>query len=278
MNASPTLSILKTASEASFSSAGNQIHYTITVTNTGAVTLTNISVTDPLTNLTSNIANMAPGNNRTFSTIYTVVAGDISAGQVVNTATASYTFGSNNYTETARHTVPAILTGNEITISKSASSASFSYVSEVITYTIRVTNSGNVTLTNILVSDPLTGLYQTISSLAPGADRTFTPTYSITQNDINRGYVNNTAIANYNFGGNPYSESASVQITASLNPGLNLSKSASLTSYSSVGQTLTYTIILSNTGNVTLTSILVTDPLTGLSRSVSSLTPGHPIR
>ena len=87
VNASPTLSILKTASEASFSSAGNQIHYTITVTNTGAVTLTNISVTDPLTNLTSNIANLAPGNNRIFSTIYTVVAGDISAGQVVNTAT-----------------------------------------------------------------------------------------------------------------------------------------------------------------------------------------------
>ena len=100
----------------------------------------------------------------------------------------------------------------DITITKTADVSSYSSVGTVIHYTVVVSNTGNVTLTNIIVNDPLTGLNQTIASLAPGASRTFNPTYTITQNDINRGYLNNTARANYNFGGTPYSESASVQI------------------------------------------------------------------
>ncbi|MBI3751864.1 MAG: DUF11 domain-containing protein, partial [Chloroflexi bacterium] len=43
----PSLSITKTATESSYSAVGDVIHYTITATNTGNVTLASVTVTDP---------------------------------------------------------------------------------------------------------------------------------------------------------------------------------------------------------------------------------------
>ena len=70
-----------------------------------------------------------------------------------------------------------------LTITKVATEASYSAAGDIIHYSITVTNSGNVTLTDIVVTDPLTGFNQTIQNLAPGADRSFNTTYSVTQND-----------------------------------------------------------------------------------------------
>ena len=268
------LTISKSATETNYSVPGDQIHYTITVANTGSVTLTDITVTDLLTGLNRTITTLAPGSNRTFNETYSVVAADITAGQVVNTATASYTFGGNNYNENASHTVTAILTGNALTISKSAAESSFSALGDIIHYTVTVTNTGSATLTNISVTDPLTGLNQTITSLAPGANRTFNTTYTIVQNDLNAGEVNNTATASYTFGGNNYNEAASHTVSANLGPGLSIAKSVSESNYSAVGDILNYTIIITNTGNVTLTNIAVSDPLTGLNQTVATLAPG----
>ena len=76
-----------------------------------------------------------------------------------------------SYTETDNETVfgdqsPAL------TIAKNALQSSYAAVGDIIRYDIIVTNTGNVTLTNILVTDPLTGFSQTIASLAPGTSRT----------------------------------------------------------------------------------------------------------
>ena len=59
----------------------------------------------------------------------------------------------------------------DITITKVATETSYSAIGDIIHYTIAVTNTGNVILTDIVVTDPLTGLNQTIPTLAPGADR-----------------------------------------------------------------------------------------------------------
>ncbi|MBK6285216.1 MAG: hypothetical protein IPF54_23525 [Draconibacterium sp.] len=56
-------------------------------------------------------------------------------------------------------------------------------------------NTGNVTITGIAVTDPLTGLNTAIASLAPGTKQTFTQTYQITQANLNSGSVTNTATA-----------------------------------------------------------------------------------
>lgn len=82
-----------------------------------------------------------------------------------------------------------------IDIIKTANVATYSNVGEVVTYTIIVSNTGNTDILDILVSDPMIGLNTIISSLSPGASRTFTEQYTITQSDIQAGSVVNVATA-----------------------------------------------------------------------------------
>ncbi len=68
---------------------------------------------------------------------------------------------------------------------------------DVIHYTFTVTNTGNVTLTNIMVTDPkVTVVGGPIPSLGPGDSDsvTFTATYVLTATDVAEGEVLNTAI------------------------------------------------------------------------------------
>ena len=66
----------------------------------------------------------------------------------------------------------------------------------VITYSYRVTNTGNVTLTSVGVTDPMPGLSAIncngVTSLAPGASVTCTATYTTTQADVDAGSITNT--------------------------------------------------------------------------------------
>jgi gliding motility-associated-like protein/uncharacterized repeat protein (TIGR01451 family) len=81
-----------------------------------------------------------------------------------------------------------------VTITKSAEPQTYSFEGQEITYTITVTNNGNATLTDVVVTDPLTGLNFTIETILPGETLTFTETYIITYNDLFEGSVENTAI------------------------------------------------------------------------------------
>jgi uncharacterized repeat protein (TIGR01451 family) len=73
--------------------------------------------------------------------------------------------------------------------------SSYSAVGDVLNYTVVVTNTGNTTLSNVVVVDPLTGLNQTIASLAPTASQSFSTSYTIVQSDLDNGSVGNTASA-----------------------------------------------------------------------------------
>lgn len=71
---------------------------------------------------------------------------------------------------------------------------------DMIDYTFEITNSGEVELTNVAVTDPLITSVacpggNPIPSMAPGAMVTCTGSYAITQDDIDNGVVNNTADA-----------------------------------------------------------------------------------
>ena len=200
-----SLTISKSALETGFSRVGNVIHYTIIVTNRGNVTLTDIEVSDPLTDLDETIASLAPGASSTFNTTHTIVQNDLNTGHVDNTATASYNYRGTLYTQTARVRVPANQ-GPDLSITKRVAESGYTAVGNILHYRIVVTNTGNVTLSNILVTDPLTRLTQSILSLAPGDNLPINTTYTITQNDLNTGHVDNTATAAYNFGGRLYND------------------------------------------------------------------------
>ena len=59
--------------------AGDVLHYTVTVTNTGNVTLTGVTVVDPLTGQNITGVTLAPGANQSYNTSYTLTQADIEA-------------------------------------------------------------------------------------------------------------------------------------------------------------------------------------------------------
>ncbi|WP_373396586.1 hypothetical protein V8V91_17740 [Algoriphagus halophilus] len=84
---------------------------------------------------------------------------------------------------------------------KSATPSTYNAAGDVITYTFDVSNTGNVTWTDVTVSDPLSGLSAITPgpvTLAPGENQVFTATYTITQSDMDAGQVDNTATATGN--------------------------------------------------------------------------------
>ncbi|MCC4924055.1 Ig-like domain-containing protein, partial [Flavobacterium chungbukense] len=68
---------------------------------------------------------------------------------------------------------------------------------ETLTYTFTVTNTGNIALNNLTISDLLPGIVITGGPISLGVGKsdslTFTGTYTLTQADINAGSVNNQA-------------------------------------------------------------------------------------
>ena len=71
-------------------------------------------------------------------------------------------------------------------------------VGDTITIHFSVTNTGSVTLTNVIVEDPLVTINGApIASLAPGVtdSTTFIASYVITQQDIDAGLFSNQATA-----------------------------------------------------------------------------------
>jgi Bacterial Ig-like domain (group 3) len=85
------LGLAKAATESTFTQAGDTIHYTYTLTNTGNATLDGpFSVADDKIASVAcpDTATLAPGASIECTGTYSVTAADVTAGSVVNTATA----------------------------------------------------------------------------------------------------------------------------------------------------------------------------------------------
>ena len=169
----------------------------------------------------------------------------------------------------------------EITLVKTASIGGTGSLGDVITYTFTVENTGNTALTNVVITDPMTGLALTgspIASLAVGtSDASIIGTYTITQSDIDAGSITNSATTSSDEGATDTSGTANDNDTATITTinqtsAIALIKTASVGGTGSVGDVITYTFTLENTGTTTLTNVIVTDPMTGLTFSGSTIT------
>jgi uncharacterized repeat protein (TIGR01451 family) len=278
----PAITVVKTASVPSFSAAGTEITYTYVVTNTGNLTLDPVSLTDSeLGAITCPATSLAPLDSMTCTATHTTTSGDVDAGGITNTATATGqppTGPTVDDTDTV--TVPAEQ-APAIGIDKSASPATFSAAGAVITYTYVVTNSGNVTLDPVTVTDDKLGTISCPhSSLAAGDQMTCTATYTTTQADVDAGGITNTATATGTPPTGPrVSDDSSAMVSADQDPAITLKKTPSPTTFGAAGTTITYTYVVTNTGNVTLRPVTVSDPLPGLSRvvcpaAIVTLAPG----
>ena len=288
--ADPGLEIVKSAAEALSTPPmpGDTIDYTFVVTNTGNLTLRDVTISDPLLSgapLTT-IAVLEPGaaNAVTHGPVtYTVVQGNIQAGHVTNTATAAGTFKnpitlSDEPVSAPSNTIVIPLEQRPgIAVVKEAVAAlnDPTTVGEQIEYYFRVTNTGNLTIDGVTVTDPLPGLPQAsfaVGTLSPAQTLTVGPiAYSIIQSDLDRRYVLNQALAEGTYdignGPEPITDLSGPTITTDeelvvpmlpIRPVLEIIKQASFvgnTSYALVGDRIDFTFEITNLGNVPVTDV-----------------------
>ena len=254
---------------------GETITYSITVTNDGNLTISNVVVTDEFTGDTWNVESIAPGAVETFTTSHVVNEEDILAGSVKNVATAA----GDNKSDEPTEVIPGEtedpteeknghLTVDKVTTSTPANGETYA-LGETISYKITVTNDGNLTITGITVTDELTEDEWTVESLIPGESKEFTAEYTVTEKDILNGKVVNVATAK---GTSPDPENPDVPVvpgeeedeTDDIDATLNVTKTSDADEMTGLGDTITYTITVTNEGNVPYTNLVVDDQLDGV--------------
>src|SRR6201999_1246428 len=132
--------------------------------------------------------------------------------------------------------------------------ASFTAPGQTLDYSYLVTNTGNVPLTTVGVTDTRAGVSPVlcpVTTLAPGTSTTCAATYVTTQADVDAGAVQNSATAHGTppVGAPVVSAPSSTSVAAAATSAVTLTKSVAQASYSAPGQTLTYSYLVTNTGN-----------------------------
>ena len=248
-----------------------------------ALTINLIEIED-VTLAQSTFEDVHAGATITTSATYTVSESDIINEGFTNTLTASYGI---NKTITA---VCSILTEEPnpslsvamATVSTPANEESYA-LGETIYYEIVVTNDGNLTLTDIVVSSERTGDEWTIDELPPGASSiTLEASSTVSEEDILEGEViaDITASTISPVDGEDYmATDENSEPTEDPNPLLSVTVSETSTPANGVayapGETIRYTIEYQNVGNLTLTSVDVYDELSAHGQTPYSLFPGE---
>jgi uncharacterized repeat protein (TIGR01451 family) len=283
----PALSLQKAATETSYDAAGQTLHYTYTLINSGNVTLSApYAVTDDKTSVTcpSTPTTLAPGDTVQCHATYSTLQSDVDNGSVVNHATATAKFGTSTVTSNqATAEVPAVQKP-KLTLEKAAAESSYNAPGQTLHYTYTLTNSGNVTLSApYAVSDDKTSVTcpSTPATLPPGQSVQCSATYTTTLSDVDAGSVTNHATATAKFGDTTVtSNQAQVTVPAQQGPALSLTKAATETSFNAAGQLLHYAYTLTNSGNVSLAPpYAVTDDKTSVvcPTTPSALAPGQSV-
>ncbi|PSS43233.1 hypothetical protein C6401_13550 [Arthrobacter woluwensis] len=274
----PALSLQKTASPSRVGAVGDVISYSFVVTNTGNVTLRDVTIAEGAFTGSGTMSavdcpeaakSLAPGASVTCTATYRVAQADVDRGSVQNTAIAEGTppTGSPVKSAPSSATVP-VDQHPGISLHKSASTAEL-VAGQSVTYFFDATNTGNVTLRDVKITEGEftgSGKLSAITcpdgakNLAPGATVRCTASYTVTQADVDRGSVHNTATAGGDDpSGRPVTASPSeVTLPGDPKPGLTMVKSADKTELKA-GETITYSFKLTNTGNVTLHDLKVTE-------------------
>ena len=185
----PAISITKSPTSQTIAS-GATANFTITVTNTGTLVLSNVSVSDPLSpNCNQAVASMAIG----ASVTYNCSLANVTSG-FTNLATATGT-GSNAQTVTAVGSAAVIVTPPpapaptphpSIGIVNNPSSQAIGQ-GGTAQFTITVTNTGDVTLSDVKVTDPLSpSCGRSLGTLAAGQSQH----YSCTKTNVSSDFEN----------------------------------------------------------------------------------------
>lgn len=287
---------------------GDVITYTFDVKNTGNVTLSPVTMTDTkaVFSPTATIATLAPGATDTsLVATHALTAADLVAGQYQNQSTVtgktpktgniSALSDDNDFIAHDPTIVqwPSIALVKTVTRVNDVTGNGFTDAGDTIEYGFQVFNTGKFTLNNIVVTDPLmpAGISGApLNNLLPGtSDSThFTGLYTITQADVNRGHVDNTAkvvgtdingtnVVDYSDPGVPTADAPTITPIPP-HPVLTLVKLQSPiedknnNGLTDVGDVIHYTFTITNAGNLAFTSVSLADLLPGAIVSGAPLT------
>ena len=255
----PSYDISKIADKEKVTTAGEEITYTITVTNTGNTILKDLTVRDDMLGIDKVISEIKINGTNVISKKYTVTQDDIDKGGVIKNIV---TVGDK---ETERDVDVEQNPG--YTAVKTADKEKVTTAGEVITYTITVTNTGNTTLKDIAVKDDMAGIDTKIDTIEVGKSASVTGTYTVKQSDIDKGgKIHNVATVG--------DKSPEKDVPVEQNPGYTAVKTADKEKVTTAGEVITYTITVTNTGNTTLKDIAVKDDMAGIDTKIDTIEVG----
>ena len=204
--------------------AGETIHYTLTVTNTGNQTLENVEITDTL-NAAGTISNIQGADSKqdgkvtifTISSlapkaeatiIYDYVVQEADKGNTISNAAV----GTPANPEDPDGEKPGDNTDNPVENPKLEVKKDIVYITaadgtqkdkagkadlnDIITYSVTVTNTGNVKLANVKITDSLEGIQLAegqsfdLGILEAGEAKTVTYTYQVKESDLGKSILN----------------------------------------------------------------------------------------
>ncbi len=270
------LTLDKTSVQTSFTVAGDPLNYNYLVTNSGFAPLVGpvtvsddkATVTCPAVTTVGDLDNfLDPGESVTCTATYFVTAGDVAAGFVTNTATASAD-GVSSPPDSV--TVISTLAA-DVSVVKTLVTTGPYYAGQSVTYTLFVENNGPSTATNVQVNDGPSNLSITsvsgggcvalpctIPSIASGGDATITVTATITAAGV---FDNTTTVDADQPDPVPANNTDSVDNdgTAAASADVEMEKILDTAGPYYAGQSITYSLFIINFGPSTATNVDVTD-------------------
>ncbi len=277
---------------------GDVVTYTFTVTNTGAVSLTGVTLTDnpfhsgpPINQV---LGTLNPNQSTVYIVPYTVALSDLQTGlfpypaPLSNTATVTgNTVLSSPWNQAAisdTETVPLIYT-LDVDIDKVVTTPAPQPVplDTVITYTYYITNNSDVPVDYLITDDQEGTVASGILNPTGQSGSTASPTvlHTITTGDITAligGMAPLTNVATVVITDRQVDTTATdvasdtVVVMIDFNPTISLTKTVNPTS-AVVGDVITYTFYITNTGLYTLNNVTLTDPKISLNQNLGTLLP-----
>jgi uncharacterized repeat protein (TIGR01451 family) len=246
------------------------------VTNGGDVALHNVDLTDAKCDTTPKLVSQTGGNTDAildltetwvYNCDHVVTASDPDPLPNTGTVTGIDPL-DKTVTDKSSHSVDIIHPG--ITVVKSGPPAA--HEGDTVTYTFKITNSGDVTLSNVTAVDNILGTVGTINSLDPGESTTLTKDFKVPAPST---FVDNTVTA---CGTDPLSKQVCDPDNHHLiieHPAIQVVKSGAATA--TAGQTVTYTFKVTNIGDTDLKNVDVNDDKLGNIGTIPSLAVGDSV-